>query len=210
MTAMRIGLTALSHTDSRLMDNRRVAGAQRIVEQELSGIIPVVAPCGPSGAGGAPVSLFSGQASGLTTVTGFSLQGAWRGRPQIIQLFTIPDDRGGIRLVVNETPYTGPENAGKFCTGTSGSLALFTIPNAGPSTFVLADHLREVRFQYLHAAEKVEDPGVWTADWKDGGWPFGVRILIVPTEPSPARLQPISVTVPMFINRDAGVKYAGQ
>jgi prepilin-type N-terminal cleavage/methylation domain-containing protein len=210
MMAMRIGLSALSRTDSRLMDNRRIAGAQRILEQELQGVIPVVSPCGSGGPGGPMVSLFSGQPTGLTTVTAFSLQGAWRGRPQVIQLFTGPDDNGGMRLLVNESPYTGPENAGKVCTGTSGTLANFLIPSAGPTTFVLADHLREVRFQYLHMAEKVEDPGIWTTDWKEAGWPFGVRVLIVPMEPSPARLQPISVTVPIYLNRDPGVKYVGE
>jgi len=210
MMAMRIGLAALSRTDSRLMDNRRVAGAQRILEQELQGVIPVVAPCGNGGPGGPMVSLFSGQPNGLTTVTAFSLQGAWRGRPQVIQIFTIPDDKGGIRLVVNETPYTGPENAGKVCTGTSGTSANFTIPSSGPNTFVLADHLREVRFQYLHLGEKVEDAGIWTSDWQDAGWPFGVRVLIAPAEPSQALLQPISVTVPIYLNREAGVKYVGE
>ena len=35
--ALRIGLNAYSKTQTRLMDNRRVAGAQRILEQELEG-----------------------------------------------------------------------------------------------------------------------------------------------------------------------------
>src|ERR1041385_7354382 len=81
MTAMRIGISALSHTDARLMDNRRVAGAQRILEQELQAMIPVLAPCAN---GGPPTPIFSGQPNGITMVTGFSLQGAWRGRPQVI------------------------------------------------------------------------------------------------------------------------------
>ena len=39
--ALRIGLNAYSKTQSKLMDNRRVAGAQRILEQELQGLVPV-------------------------------------------------------------------------------------------------------------------------------------------------------------------------
>jgi type II secretory pathway pseudopilin PulG len=210
MMAMRIGLSALSRTDSRLMDNRRIAGAQRILEQELQGIIPVLSTCGSGDPPGPIISLFSGQPASLTTVTGFSLQAAWRGRPQVIQLFTIPDDKGGIRLVVNEVPYTGPQSAGRVCTGTSGLEANFAIPSAGPGTFVLADHLREVRFQYLHMPEKAEDAGIWTSDWKEAGWPFGIRAIIVPMEVSQARLQPVSVTVPIFLNRDAGAKYVGE
>ena len=37
--ALRIGLNAYSKTQTRLMDNRRVAGAQRILEQELEGLV---------------------------------------------------------------------------------------------------------------------------------------------------------------------------
>jgi hypothetical protein len=210
MMAMRIGLSALSRTNVRLMDNRRIAGAQRILEQELQGMIPVVSPCGSGGSDGPMVSLFSGQPNRLTSVTGFSLQAAWRGRPQVIQIFTAPDDQGGVRLVVNETPYTGPRSAGSVCTGISGLVANFSIPSAGPTSFVLADHLRDVRFQYLHMPEKVEDPGLWTSEWKDAGWPFGIRVTIVPMEASQARLQPISVTVPIFLNREPGVKYVGE
>ena len=43
--ALRIGLNAYSKTQTRLMDNRRVVGAQRILEEELEGLMPVVAPC---------------------------------------------------------------------------------------------------------------------------------------------------------------------
>jgi general secretion pathway protein J len=207
MMAMRIGISALGKTDSRLMENRRVAGAQRILEQELQAMIPVIAPCNGDGP---RVSLFSGQQNSLTSVTGFSLQGAWRGRPQIIQMFTIPDERGGVRLVVNETPYTGPLNAGKFCTGVDGSAAHFQVPSAGPNTYVLADHLRGVEFEYLRLGDSVEDPGIWGPEWKQAGWPYGIRVKMEPLEPSPARLQPISVTAPIYLNRDPGVQYAGQ
>ena len=51
LTSLRVGMGALQRTDRRLMDNRRVAGAQRILEQQLAGFIPVVAvavpPSGP-------------------------------------------------------------------------------------------------------------------------------------------------------------------
>jgi len=208
MMAMRLGISALSRTNSRLMDNRKVAGAQRIVEQQLQGIIPIIAPCGN---GDAKITLFSGQPTGITMVTAFSLQGAWRGRPQIIQIFTMPDEEGsGTRLVVNETPYTGAQNAGKYCTGTDGAVAHFATPTPGPSTYVLADHLATVQFQYLHLPKKIEDPGIWTPDWQEAGWPLGVRILITPVQVTPGRLQPISITAPLYIYRDPAEKYADQ
>lgn len=207
MMAMRIGISALSRTDARLMDNRRVAGAQRVLEQELQAMIPVVAPCAN---GGAPVPIFSGLPNGITMVTGFSLQAAWRGRPQVIQMFVISGEDGGSRLVVNETPYTGPVNAGKLCNSGGGNNAVFPPPTAGPTTYVLADHLRAVSFQYLHVGEKPEDPGIWTPGWGDAGWPVGIRILMEPLSPSPARLQPISVTVPIYVYRDPGAHYAAE
>jgi prepilin-type N-terminal cleavage/methylation domain-containing protein len=118
MLAMRLGMSAMQRTDQRLMDNRRVAGAQRVVEQELEGFMPVTAPClGGGGENGPKVPIFSGKPTSLTLVSTFSLQQAWRGRPQILQLFTIPSDSGGVRLVVNELPYMGPKFAGSICTG---------------------------------------------------------------------------------------------
>ena len=48
-------------------------------------------------------------------VTTYSLQDAWRGRPQIAALHVIPGADGkGVRLIVDETPYTGPDQAGRI------------------------------------------------------------------------------------------------
>src|SRR6185295_16876718 len=95
--ALRIGLTAYSKTQTRLMDNRRVAGAQRILEQQLEGMMPVVAPCGagPQG-GGTNTAFFQGEPQTMRLVSTFSLQQAWRGQPQILEVFQIPgaDGRG--------------------------------------------------------------------------------------------------------------------
>src|SRR5947209_11726124 len=43
--AMRVGFNAFAKTNAKLMDNRRVAGAQRALEQELEGMVPLVLPC---------------------------------------------------------------------------------------------------------------------------------------------------------------------
>ena len=54
-TAMRIGLNSFVKADTRLMDNRRVAGAQRIVEDQIEGLMPVIATCvGAAGGGAGP------------------------------------------------------------------------------------------------------------------------------------------------------------
>jgi hypothetical protein len=217
MLAMRLGISALWRTDQRLMDNRRVAGAQRIVEQELQGLIPVMSPClGGGGEDGPKVAVFSGQPTNLTIVSAFSLQQAWRGRPQILQFFTIPGEEGGLRLVVNETPYPGPKFAGRTCQGMEpskggiGYVGRFSPPSASGHTFVLADKLRSVRFEYLMRSEKLDEPGLWVPVWPRADWPAGIRIVMEPMEPSPARLQPVTVTAPVYVYRTLGVEYADQ
>src|ERR1051326_5299619 len=44
MMALRIGLFTFSRTNARLMDDRRVAGSQHVIEQELEGLLPAVGP----------------------------------------------------------------------------------------------------------------------------------------------------------------------
>src|SRR5205085_4277011 len=46
LIAMRVGLSAMAKANARLIDDRRVAGAQRILEQEIAGFMPVKALCG--------------------------------------------------------------------------------------------------------------------------------------------------------------------
>jgi type II secretory pathway pseudopilin PulG len=221
MLSMRIGISALVRTNSKLMDNRRVAGAQRVLEQQLENLIPVAAPCGADGPDSQErLPMFSGQPNSMTMVSSFSLQEAARGRAQVLQFFVIPDDTGnGVRLVVNETPYTAMLGISHMCTGAEGATEgggrypRFRFPTAGPATFVLADHLRGVRFEYLYISPETHEPnqpGVWIPAWTTADWPLGIRIVMAPLEPSQSRLQPITVTAPMFINRKPGARYADQ
>jgi prepilin-type N-terminal cleavage/methylation domain-containing protein len=121
--AMRIGLTTFAKTDSKLMINRRVAGSQRIVEQELEGLMPVnLGVCGKAVFPKPVLPLFQGQQQSMRLVSGFSLQQAWRGQPQILDLFVIQSDDGpGVRLVVNETQYS-PATAGQDFRSAGGAL----------------------------------------------------------------------------------------
>ena len=118
--AIRVGLSAYAKVGSKLMDNRRVAGAQRIAQQELEGMLPAFVACGGGqGAPGTNAVLFQGGPDSMWLVSTFSLRQGWRGQPQILQLFVIPGEQGeGMRLVVNEIPYTGARGAGQYCTGT--------------------------------------------------------------------------------------------
>jgi hypothetical protein len=206
MFALRIGLNAYSKTQTRLMDNRRVAGAQRILEQELEGLVPVVAQCGGGmEGGGTPAAFFQGEPETMRLVSTFSLQGAWRGQPEILEILVIPGAEGrGVRLVVNELPYQGPLAAGRFCAGPHK----FFAASAGEKSFVLADKLALCRFTYLEQPPEVNSPLHWVPRFAGDDWPRAVRIEMAPLEPDAARLQPISVVAPIHIFRRLEIPYA--
>jgi hypothetical protein len=219
---MRIGLNTFGKTNAKLLENRRVDGAQRILMQEIEGLAPVSVPCAgaalvPAAQPGAAADLpfFQGAPQTMRLVSSFSLQLAWRGMPQILELSVIPGDEGrGVRLVVNEIPYTGPLSAGKFCVGfapdplTGVVTPQFAAVQAGPQSFVLADQLAFCRFLYLSPGPQPGLPTVWTPAWSSAGWPRGVRIEMAPLEPDGTRLQPFTVTAPVRLRRTPGVVYA--
>jgi prepilin-type N-terminal cleavage/methylation domain-containing protein len=51
--ALRIGLTTYSKAQNHMMDNRRVVGAQRILQDEIAGMVPITTACGGGGGGAA-------------------------------------------------------------------------------------------------------------------------------------------------------------
>jgi hypothetical protein len=216
--SMRIGLSAFARTNARLMENRRVAGAQRIIDQELEGLIPVQASCGRTGsAQGTRAVMFQGLPDSLTMVSTYSLQEASRGRPQLLQFFVSPSDEGGgLRLLVNEMLYLGPISGGSLCMSvvpdprTGLPMPQFQHPAPGEKSFVLADHLAYCRFLYLTPSPSPGGPAMWLPSWTSSGWPLGIRIEMAPAEPSAAQLQPVTVTAPIYINRDPGAQYADQ
>jgi hypothetical protein len=198
MMALRIGLTAYGKTQARLMDNRRVVGAQRILEEQLEGMMPVVTNC--AGKAG----FFQGDRQSMRFVSTFSLQQAWRGRPQLLEVFVINGDDGGVRLVVNEIPYTGPAGMAQFCVETG---KLFTMPVAGPRSFVLADHLAYCRLSYLAVFSDPQRPPEWVSPWPHPTWPQGVRVEMAPLELDASKLQPITVTAPIHLHRYPELPY---
>ncbi|MGO4880561.1 MAG: hypothetical protein ACLP59_07035 [Bryobacteraceae bacterium] len=215
LEAIRMGFDALHKTNNRLIANRRVAGAQRVLEQELGGFMPVKGVCtGGPDAPQTPFVFFQGQPQSMRLVSTYSLQEAWRGQPRILELQVIPGDEGrGVRLVVNEIPYTGPISTGQLCLGiapdpTSGlPMPLYRPIEATTQSFVLADKLAWCRFSYL-------EPGIppdvdhWRPDWVVPQWPGGLRVDMAPLEDNPARLRPLTVTAAIPINRRPEKTYA--
>jgi hypothetical protein len=209
--AMRIGLNVYAKANNRLMDNRRVVGAQRVLEQELQGLMPVVANCA-----GMPMKFgfFQGEPANMRLATTFSLQQGWRGKPQLLDLMVIPGEDGqGVRLVVNETTYTGPRSAGALCTGAApdpllGRLVFHFLPmRANPDSFVLADKMAYCRFSYYAPGRAANDPPVWVTEWPGPGWPYGIRVEMAPLQPDGSRLQPITVMVPINLFRSPEIEY---
>jgi prepilin-type N-terminal cleavage/methylation domain-containing protein len=219
--ALRIGLSAYAKTNTRLMDNRRVVGAQRVLEQELEGIVPAVGPCTgmPQAAQGSTPTgpnfgFFQAEPQVMRLVSTFSLQQGWRGRPQILELFVVPSDDGpGVRLVVNELPYLGPLAAGRMCIGLTPdpslgiSLPHFTPVLAGPNSFVLADKLAFCRFSYLWQPRLATDEIAWSPGARNSGWPVSVRVEMAPLQPDPSTLQPLTVTAALHLHLSPTIPY---
>jgi len=202
--ALRIGLNTYQRTQTHLMDNRRVAGAQRILVEELEGMIPVMAQCGAGpGGGGMGSPFFQGTSQAMRLVSAFSLQEAWRGQAQVLEIFVIPGEQEGFRLVVNEIPYANPYQAGQYCLGGNK----FPPVVAGPKSFVLADKLAMCRFVYQFQPQSPFAPRVWAAEFPGPYWPTAVRIEMAALEPDLAKLQPLTVTAPLRIHRRPEIPY---
>src|SRR5262245_36373477 len=154
--AMRLGLGALEQTNRKFTDNRRALGSLRVLTQQLAAVIPAQVGCG-----GRPVlqgpPFFQGGQSTLQFVTGHTLEEAGRGFPRIVEYMVMPGDPargGGVRLIMQEVPYTGPLALAGYCTGTGvnplhrAPTAILRPPQLGPRPFVIADQLAYCRLSY--------------------------------------------------------------
>jgi type II secretory pathway pseudopilin PulG len=215
LIAMHLGLSTMEKTDSRMVRNRRVVNARKIIESEIDGFVSSMASFRPTPETFQAVSFFQAEPESMRFVSTFSLQDAWRGRPQITALQVIPGKRNeGVRLIVNETPYTGPVQAGQTIVSfgpdpASGRVVAHYAPiAAGPGSFVLADRLRFCRFSYL---EQMPIPPfqIWRPDWLSSDrLPGGIRIEMAPLDTTPADLHVTTVTVPLHVNRTPATHYA--
>jgi prepilin-type N-terminal cleavage/methylation domain-containing protein len=214
LMAMRAGLGAMAKTNAKLMADRRNVSVQRIMESEIAGFAAVQAAC-PIDARKPPmpVPFFEGLPETMRFVSRYSLQEAWRGRERVLEFQVIPGDKGqGVRLIVNESLYTGPFSAG--CLGMApGPSPGLTVPvfrpvEPGPNSFVLADKLAYCRFFYREPAPPPEFER-WLPAWTGRpGWPTAVRIELAQLAPDPARVPLLTMTVPMRVNKQPYEKYA--
>lgn len=207
--AMRTGLGAMESVNRRIEVNRRAAGAERILEMQFSGFLPVTARCGASAGGPlpAPVPFFQGEPDVLRFVSTYSLLDGTRGQAGILEYFLVANPEGGVRLLVNEIPYRGPLGAGMFCglpmpIGPGlPPMPTFARPSPSPVSFVLADRLRGAQFSYLEERPAPEYER-WVPRWiLADRWPRAVRIDMAPLDPRDARLPGIAFVAPIRVTR---------
>jgi len=217
LMAMRLGLSTMDKTDQRIVSNRRVVGARRILESEIGGFMYSLANYRPQPQVVQRLMFFEAQPNRMRFVSSYSLEDAWRGRPQIAVLQVVPGERGeGVRLILNETPYTGPDQAGLMITGienivgTQFPLVHFADVPAGAQSFIVADRLSYCRFSYLEA-RPTPPLRVWRSDWTNQSQlPLGFRIEMAALNPATVDLHVGTVSVPLNVSRVPGTYYADQ
>ena len=209
VVSLRIGLSAMNKADSKLMSNRRVASVERILEQEVAGIMPVSAECrAPAETPFTQVSFFQGEEASMRFASSYSLQQGARGTAMILEYQVIPgENHQGVRLVVNERLYTGPRGAGLLCSGVASDPNGRPIPQflpieIGPGSFVLADKLAYCRFSYREMLLSPPGQSRWLLRWASPMLPNAIRIEMAPLIPDPSRLEPVTLTIPVRVTRE--------
>jgi hypothetical protein len=203
----------MEKTDAHLVANRRVVNARRIIENEIEGFIFTRAAYRPRPDQVFAVSYVDWQPNSMRFVTAYSLQDAWRGRPQVAQFSVIPGEKNiGVRLIVNETPFTNENQTGAEITGlevspqTGMQITRFAPVVPGPASFVLADKLAYCRFSYLQPLPAAPFQ-IWRPDWDQLSLPLGIRIEMAPLEQAPAEIHVTTVTASLPVNLNPAVRY---
>ena len=191
LMAMRGGLLSLERIQTRLEENRRVLGIQRILTMQLEGAMPVRTGCGGNGS---PFA-FRGTSTLLQMVSTYSIAEGARGPARVVEYQVEPDEAGTFKLMVHEHLYTGLGSVGWFC---GEGIAL----QGSPQPLVAATRLAYCRISYHQMNPDTQfRGGVWVNDWRLPDLPSAVRIDMAPAASDPARLPVLAVTVPLLINR---------
>ena len=203
--AMRVGLNAMDRSKANLMANRKVVSVERILESQISNIMPVTALCGNDRA-----LFFEGDSDSMRLVSTFSLHEGDRGLPHILEFHVISGEDGeGVRLVVNERIYAGPSSAGSLCTGIQPATQVpqFQPIEVGPMSFVLADKIAYCRFSFKEHLIPPAD-GQWVTHWVRSFLPRAIRVEMAPLAANAGRLPLVTFTIPVHITRDPMASYA--
>ena len=211
LMALRVGLNAMEKVDNRIMGNRRILGVQRVLSEQIAGMIVTTADCraDPSSP---PVRLpfFQGQPRSMRFVSSYSLEQAHRGYPQILEYQVIPNPEGqGVRLVVNELLYSGPKSTGRLCVGNGPPDVgvLFRPIRVGPRSFVLADKLAVCSFGFLQKSKQNPNRREWVPVWTNKEFPLAIRVEMRAIETPTGGIPLVSFVAPVHVNRIPGLLY---
>jgi prepilin-type N-terminal cleavage/methylation domain-containing protein len=218
LMAMRTSLLTYEKTAKRLESNRRFVKIQQILSDQISAVMPVQGAClGDAGQTIGIPSFLSGSEDTLRLVSSYSIAEGSRGYPQIVEYRVIAEQRGSVRLVATERPYTGPQSTTPYCGATQPPPAAAYEFGAQPvapagaepgAWYVLAEHLAYCRFSFHEPYDQnrfAETP--WLPLWDKPLLPAGVHIEIRPIVPDAGGLSVLSVTVPIQVNRDPRMVY---
>lgn len=214
LVAMRLGFNTMDKTDKRLVADRRVSNSRQIIENEITGFYSTMAYYHRTPLETRGLPFLQDEPQTMRFVTAYSIDDGWRGRPRIAALQVIPGEKSeGVRLIVNETVYTGPEQAGQLIREIEqiperAAIVHYAPVEAGPQSFVLADRLAYCRFVYLER-QNVPPFEVWRPERLFPQlYPLAVRIEMAPLDPKQNELHISTVTVPFHINGPPGTAYA--
>lgn len=209
--AMRVGLGAMDATERRFARHRRVIGAQRLLDQQIAGLIPAQVQCG--GSRSAPALFFHGDETTMRFVSSHTLEEGSRGYPRIIEYLVTPGEEGeGVRLLMNEYLYTGPSVLEPLCAGSTTDPRTQTLwvrqrpVTMGPRPFVIADKLRGCRFSYLMPDGQVGRKA-WMRSFAGSYPPAAIRVDMLPLTADPSRVPMTTVTIPVRVSRNGSVFY---
>ena len=218
LMAMRTSLLTYEKTAKRLESNRRFVKTQQILSDQISAVMPVQGAClGDAGQTIGIPSFLSGSENTLRLVSSYSIAEGSRGYPQIVEYRVIAEQRGSVRLVATERPYTGPQSTIPYCGAAQpppasayefGGQSVAPMGAQSGGSYVLAEHLAYCRFFYHEPYDQnrfIETP--WLPLWDKPLLPAGVRIEMRPAAPDAAGLSVLGVTVPIQVNRDPRMVY---
>ncbi|MGH9673523.1 MAG: prepilin-type N-terminal cleavage/methylation domain-containing protein [Bryobacteraceae bacterium] len=181
LTSLRAGLTAMEKTNKVVDTSRRTLGVERILEQQVAGLIPVPHR---------QRMYFQGEPSSMRLISSYSLEEAARGYARILDYQVIPGEEGrGVRLVVTEHLYSGPRSIDDLGAAPAAP---------GPRSFVLADKLDHCRLSYLEAPPPPY-PRRWVTQWTQPSLPLAVRFEMAPRFGA--------ITLPVRVNRSPHLFY---
>jgi prepilin-type N-terminal cleavage/methylation domain-containing protein len=198
LMAMRTSLLTLQKVDGRLQSNRRVMSVQQILSRQLGGVMPVIGNCSNANGSVTPrVPIFNGTGQMLHLVSSYSMAEGARGYPRVLELEVVPSDRGGVRLIVNESLYSGPSSTAPFCLGSA-----FLPGPVTPQSFVLADRLAWCVISYHEYLPQTPNLEKWLPVWNTPNLPSAVHVDMAPLVADPASLPLLSITVPIHVTRE--------